>query len=207
VAQTVALIDYESGNVRSVARALEAVGDVRVALTSDPAAILAADRIVLPGQGAFSQCMGALSAKEGVIAALDEAIRQRGTPFLGVCVGMQLLMTEGEEHGARPGLGWIPGACRLLETSERLPHMGWNEVAPTQPHPVLDALAPRRHAYFAHSFVVEPQNAADAAALTTHGSRFVSAVARDVMVGVQFHPEKSQTAGLDLLARFLAWTP
>jgi imidazole glycerol-phosphate synthase subunit HisH len=210
--QTVALIDYGSGNVRSVERALVAAAargdracDVR--LTNDPAFVATAERIVLPGQGAFAACMHALEADAPLLAAMTEAVRGRHTPFLGICVGMQLLMTIGLEHGEHRGLGWIDGVCRVLDTPERLPHMGWNDVTPARPHPVLDGLAPHRHMVFMHSYVVEPA-ASEAVAATAHyGVPFACAIAKDNMVGVQFHPEKSQAAGLDLLARFLAWRP
>ncbi len=210
--QTIALIDYGSGNVRSVARAL-AAGAARgghacdIRLTRDPDFVARADRIVLPGQGAFAACMDALVADAPLLAAMGEAVRTRGAPFLGICVGMQLLMTEGFEHGAHPGLGWIPGACRLHESGERLPHMGWNAVTPVRQHPVLDGLAPTRHMVFMHSFVVAPADDAATAARTDYGASFASAVAQGNMVGVQFHPEKSQAAGLDLLSRFIAWSP
>jgi glutamine amidotransferase len=145
--------------------------------------------------------------RDGLREAVEEAVRDRGVPFLGICVGMQMLMRTGLEHGARPGLDWIDGICAPLETDERLPHMGWNAVEPIVPHPVLDGLAPKRHMVFMHSFVVEPEDETDIAAMTEHGRRFVSAIARANMVGVQFHPEKSQAAGLDLLGRFLRWKP
>jgi glutamine amidotransferase len=210
--QTVALLDYGSGNVRSVARALAeaahrsgASHDVR--LTNDPAFVARADRVVLPGQGAFAQCMGGLSADGALLEAMTAAVQRRGAPFLGICVGMQLLMTEGHEHGVHKGLGWIDGVCRRLDTSERLPHMGWNAVTPAQMHPVLDGLSPSRHMVFMHSFVAVPADPSAVAARTEYGASFASAVARDNIVGVQFHPEKSQAAGLDLLARFLHWSP
>ena len=210
--QTVALIDYGSGNVRSVERALAegarrvaAVADIR--LTNDPDFVARADRIVLPGQGAFATCMDALKADAPLLAAMNEAVRTRGAPFLGICVGMQLLMTTGVEHGEHAGLGWIPGVCRRFETSERLPHMGWNTVTPSRAHPVLDGLAPHRHMVFMHSYVVEPADRAAVAATCTYGAPFACAVAQDNLVGVLFHPEKSQAAGLDLLGRFLAWSP
>ena len=210
--QTIALIDYDYGNVRSVERALAEAGrragiacDVR--LTRDPAFVAIADRVVLPGQGAFAACMGALVANGPLLSALTGSVQTRRVPFLGICVGMQLLMTTGLEHGEHAGLGWIPGVCAPLETSERLPHMGWNAVAPVKAHPVLDGLSPERHMVFMHSFVVAPADDAAIAARTTYGAPFVSAVARDNIVGVQFHPEKSQAAGLDLLARFLDWSP
>lgn len=208
----VAIIDYGSGNVRSVERALAeaarrsgATHDVQ--LTGAPDFIARADRIVLPGQGAFAQCMNGLAADGALLAAMTEAVRTRAVPFLGICVGMQLLMTEGHEHGVHKGLGWIGGVCRRHEGDERLPHMGWNAVTPTQVHPVLDGLAPSRHMVFMHSFVAAPADASAVAARTEYGAEFASAVARDNIIGVQFHPEKSQAAGLDLLARFLNWSP
>jgi glutamine amidotransferase len=203
----VALIDYGAGNIRSAERALAQVG-AAVDVTADPAAIARADRIVLPGQGAFAQCIAGLKAKPGVIEALEEAVRRRGVPFLGICVGMQLLAEYGLEHERSEGLGWIAGICRKLMTgpAERLPHMGWNEVAPLS-HPVLAVLAPARRMYFAHSFILAPANPEHIAARTEHGETFASAVASANLLGVQFHPEKSQAAGLALLARFLDWRP
>jgi len=210
--QTVAIIDYGSGNVRSVERALteaarRSAQAIDVRLTHDPAFVARADRIVLPGQGAFAQCMGALSADAPLLAAMTEAVRARAVPFLGICVGMQLLMREGHEHGVHAGLNWIDGVVRRHEGGERLPHMGWNAATPTQVHPVLDGLAPSRHMVFMHSFVAEPADPSAVAARAEYGAAFASAVARDNIVGVQFHPEKSQAAGLDLLARFLQWSP
>ena len=198
----VALIDYGAGNLRSAERALAHVG-ATVEVSCDPAAISRADRIVLPGQGAFAQCMGALSAKPGLIAALEETVIAKTRPFLGICVGMQLMAERGLEHEITRGLGWIPGECRQLRTgpADRLPHMGWNEVAAA--HLVLDSA----RMYFAHSFIVAPANPAHIAATTTHGETFAAALARDNLLGVQFHPEKSQAAGLALLARFLDWKP
>lgn len=203
----IALIDYGAGNIRSAERALMQAGG-EVVVTDDAAIVARAERIVLPGQGAFDDCMAGIEARAGLVAALCEAVLERGAPFLGICVGMQLLAETGLEHGARSGLGWIGGVCRPLKVGphDRIPHMGWNEVTPTRAHPVLDGLSPARHCYFAHSYVLDPPAAA-LAATTTHGERFASAVARDNIVGVQFHPEKSQHAGLDLLARFIAWSP
>jgi glutamine amidotransferase len=203
----IALIDYGAGNIRSAERALMQAG-ATVIVTSDPAEVARAERIVLPGQGAFDDCMAGLRLRDGLIEALEQRVLQHGAPFLGICVGMQLLAEIGLEHGEHKGLGWIGGTCRALDVgaANRRPHMGWNEVAPTSAHPVLDGLAPARHCYFAHSYILEPPAAARAAA-TEYGETFASAVARDNIVGVQFHPEKSQQAGLDLLARFIAWSP
>jgi len=210
--QRVALIDYGSGNVRSVERALVAAAEQSgracdVRLTHDPDFVANADSIVLPGQGAFAACMDALTADVPLLTAMTEVVRTRGAPFLGICVGMQLLMTEGLEHGRHAGLGWIDGVCHVLDTPERLPHMGWNAVGPVRGHPVLDGLAPQRHMVFMHSYVVEPKSPDAVAATADYGVRFACAIAKDNMIGVQFHPEKSQAAGLDLLARFLAWRP
>lgn len=203
----IALIDYGAGNIRSVHRAL-AAGGAEVVVTDDPNTVARAERIALPGQGAFADCMNGLLSRDGLVDALHEAVRRRRVPFIGICVGMQLLADKGLEHGETPGLGWIGGLCRQLRTGadDILPHTGWNEVAPTRAHPVIDALAPARHCYFNHSFVLEPPAEA-VAAVTTHGERFAAAVAKDNIVGVQFHPEKSQAAGLALLQRFVEWTP
>jgi glutamine amidotransferase len=211
--QTIALIDYGAGNLRSVESALEAAisqsgADARVAMTDDPEIIRAADRIVLPGQGAFAACMDGLAARTGIIEALEESVRKRALPFLGICVGMQLLAQTGLEHGEKAGLGWLGGICRPLKVGpdQRLPHMGWNEVSVRTPHPVLAPLSPKRHMYFCHSFALEP---APGAILATaeHGESFCAAAGRDNIVGVQFHPEKSQAAGLALLAAFINWKP
>lgn len=200
-----ALIDYGAGNLASAARALAAAGaDVRI--TDDPASIATAGRIVLPGQGAFDQCIQALRAKPGLVPALEEAVLQRKRPFLGICVGMQLLADVGLEHGEHAGLGWIGGVCARFDTPERLPHMGWNRVTPSRPHPVLAPLGAGAHVYFAHSYIVhEPVGAAIAAC--DHGAPFTAAVAKDTIVGVQFHPEKSQSVGLAILKAFVEWRP
>ena len=206
---TIAVIDYGAGNLRSVARALEAAGAPVVQITNDPAVIAAAERLVLPGQGAFDQCMGGLRDQPGLIDAMTEAVLHKGRPFLGICVGMQLLATRGLEHGETPGLGWIGGDCAPLPETPgaRIPHMGWNEVRVLSDHPVLAPLAPARHLYFAHSFALTPADPAHALAETTHGATFPVAAGKDTIVGVQFHPEKSQAAGLALLSAFLNWAP
>jgi imidazole glycerol-phosphate synthase subunit HisH len=202
---TTALIDYGAGNLASAARALCAVGaDVRV--TDDPGVIAAADRIVLPGQGAFDQCMGALLAKPGLKDALEGAVLHKARPFLGICVGMQLLAQTGLEHGEHSGLSWIGGVCAPLATDARLPHMGWNRVTPTKPHPVLAPIGLGAHVYFAHSFALNAP-AENVIAACDHGAPFTAAVARDTIVGVQFHPEKSQAVGLAILKAFVEWRP
>jgi glutamine amidotransferase len=210
----VAVIDYGAGNLRSVLRAVQAAAALldrpcTVSLVTDAEAILAADRLVLPGQGAFRACMEGLQAQPGVIDAMTEAVRVRGRPFLGICVGLQLLADVGLEHGETPGLGWLGGACAPLPETPgaRLPHMGWNLVTPTRAHPVTAPLGAGRHMYFAHSYALQPGDPADAIATCEHGAPFVAAVGRDTVAGVQFHPEKSQAVGLAVLAAFLQWTP
>lgn len=200
-----ALIDYGAGNLHSVENALCAAGAADVSVTADPDTVRTADRIVLPGVGAFAACMGALSAIPGMVEALGEAVLSRGTPFLGVCVGMQLMADAGEEFGRTPGLGWIGGTVVKLEANDtiRVPHMGWNDVLPTMAH---DLIVPGE-AYFLHSFAFEPADPADLIATTDHGGPVTAAIGRDNMLGVQFHPEKSQAYGLSLLGRFLQWRP
>ncbi|WP_338446265.1 imidazole glycerol phosphate synthase subunit HisH [Pelagerythrobacter marensis] len=206
MAETVALVDYGAGNLHSVENALRTVG-ARVLVTAAPDAVRAADRIVLPGVGSFRACARGLTSIPGLVEAMDERVRVGGAPFLGVCVGMQLLADRGLEHGTTRGLGWIGGEVRAIERTDpaiKVPHMGWNDVAPTaHAGPVLE----EGEAYFLHSFhfaVDEPQHIA---AMTDHGGGIVAAVARDNLLGVQFHPEKSQAYGLALLARFLEWRP
>jgi glutamine amidotransferase len=205
-ADKVALVDYGAGNLRSVENALRAAGAGNVIVTADPAAVLAADRIILPGVGAFAQCIGALTALPGMVAALDEAVNARGRPFLGICVGMQLLATTGHEHGEHRGLGWIAGdVVRLTPADTRLkvPHMGWNAVSPRPGA----ALVTPGEAYFVHSYRFDPADPDHRLAETDHGGAIAAAVGRDNIIGVQFHPEKSQSYGLSLLTRFLDWRP
>ncbi len=199
----VALIDAGAGNLRSVANALAAVGAGDVAVTADPAVVARAGRIILPGVGAFAACMAGLRAIDGMVAALETRVRGDGVPFLGICVGMQLLADAGEEHGRHPGLGWIGGTVRAFAPAPglRVPHMGWNDVVTARAHPVIAG----GEAYFLHGYHVAGAAAADIAATTDHGGPIVAAVARDNIVGVQYHPEKSQAYGLATLRRFLAW--
>ena len=201
-----ALIDYGAGNLHSVHNALRKAGAEDAVITSDPEVVAKADRIVLPGVGAFRACMDALSAIPGMIGAMNEAVGQRGTPFLGVCVGMQLLADAGEEFGRHEGLGWIPGTVRRIEPTDpaiKVPHMGWNKVVLNGTPPLLET----GEAYFLHSYHFEADNPAHVAATTDHGGPLVAAVARDTIIGCQFHPEKSQTYGLSFLSRFLKWRP
>ena len=210
--QNVALINYGSGNLRSAEKALVKVADgrARIVVTDDPATVAAADRVVLPGVGAFAACMAALKARPGLIDGMAEAVKVRGAPFLGVCVGMQLLATRGLEFGETVGLGWVEGEVRKLEPSDphaKVPHMGWNSLDGVTDLPVLADLTGGRAVYFTHSFAIWPKDERDVAAWVDHGGRFPAAVARGNVAGVQFHPEKSQDAGLSLLARFLEWRP
>ncbi|MCR5878113.1 imidazole glycerol phosphate synthase subunit HisH [Phenylobacterium sp. J367] len=210
--QRVALIDYGSGNLRSAEKALvrAADGKSEIVVTHDPAFVASADRVVLPGVGAFAACMAALEARDGVVEAMTEAVRSRGAPFLGICVGMQLMASRGLEFGATAGLDWIPGEVRKLTPSDpaaKVPHMGWNALQQVADNPVFAGLRDGQAVYFTHSFAYWPEDENDVAAWVDHGGRFPAAVARANMAGVQFHPEKSQASGLNLLARFLEWRP
>ena len=209
MAEAIALIDYGAGNLHSVHNALMAAGAERVAVTCDPSVVRGARRIVLPGVGAFGACAAGLWAIPGMVEALEERVIGEGVPFLGICVGMQLLATRGLEHGETAGLGWIPGDVKLIERTDpaiKVPHMGWNDVAPTNHHDGAELLE-EGEAYFLHSYHFQPDEGRHVAAMTDHGGGLVAAVARDNILGVQFHPEKSQRYGLDLLGRFLEWRP
>lgn len=212
---TIAVVDYGSGNLRSAAKALARAardsGDPRpVAVTADPELVRRADHVVLPGVGAFGDCRRGLGAVTGMIEALEDAVRRGGRPFLGICVGMQLMADRGVEHGTHPGLGWIAGEVRVIEPQDRslkIPHMGWNELGPVAAHPVLGGLRQGDHVYFVHSYAIRPARPADLLVETDYGGPIAAIVGRDNMIGTQFHPEKSQAAGLRLLADFLAWRP
>jgi len=199
---SVALIDYGAGNLHSVHNALRAAGAAHVAVTADPEVVRVADRIVLPGVGAFAACASGLGAIPGMVEALGARVLHGGAPFLGVCVGMQLMADAGEEFGRHPGLGWIAGTVRALPPSaeHRVPHMGWNDVIPLADHPLIEP----GEAYFLHSFAFEGDCLL---ATTDHGGPVAAAIGRDNMAGVQFHPEKSQRYGIALLERFLEWRP
>jgi len=208
MAEVIALIDYGAGNLHSVHNALKAAG-ASVTVTADPYVVRAADRIVLPGVGAFRACAEGLRALPGMIEAMTERVQVGGAPFLGICVGMQLLAECGLEFGAHPGLGWIPGEVRLIEPSDasiKVPHMGWNDVA-LLPHARGSAVIEEGEAYFLHSYHFAAEDPHHVAAMTDHGEGLVAAVARDNILGVQFHPEKSQAYGLATLRRFLEWFP
>ncbi len=208
MAEVIALIDYGAGNLHSVHNALKAAG-AEVTVTADPYVVRAADRIVLPGVGAFRACAEGLSALPGMVEAMTERVQVGGAPFLGICVGMQLLASQGLEFGAHSGLGWIPGEVRLIQPSDpaiKVPHMGWNDVA-MLPHARGHAVIEEGEAYFLHSYHFAAEDPRHVAAMTDHGEGLVAAVARDNILGVQFHPEKSQAYGLATLRRFLEWYP
>ena len=201
----IAVVDYGAGNLRSVARALAAAGATSVEITADPARIAAADRIVLPGVGAFAQCITALRGADGIEPALSEAVLGRGVPFLGICVGMQLLATQGHEHGVHRGLGWLPGAVTRLTPDDpalKIPHMGWNAVTAANASGVADGFA-----YFVHSYRFDPDDVDDVRAVSDHGGTFPAIVERGNITGVQFHPEKSQGYGLRFLQDWLSAPP
>ncbi|MFM9852297.1 MAG: imidazole glycerol phosphate synthase subunit HisH [Sphingomonadaceae bacterium] len=200
---SIALVDYGAGNLQSVKNALKAAGAEDVRVTADPDVVRGCDRIVLPGVGAFAHCMGALSGIDGMVAALNEATGPGAKPFLGICVGMQLMADAGEEHGVHAGLGWVKGRVKLMTPTNpdtKIPHMGWNEVIPVVPHPLIEA----GEAYFLHSYAYWGE---DGVAHTSLGAPVIAAVGSGNRIGVQFHPEKSQVYGLKFLERFLRWKP
>lgn len=212
----VALIDYGSGNLRSAAKAIQRAADenalaldLRVTAKTDD--VTAADAIVLPGVGAFADCYRGLSSLDGMIDALNDQVIAKAKPFLGICVGMQLMASVGREHGEHKGLGWIDGAVELLKPSDaalKIPHMGWNQLNLRQPqHPVLAGIHSGDHAYFVHSYHFAAQDGGTVLAEAEYGGPVLAAIGRDNMVGTQFHPEKSQATGLRLLANFLRWRP
>lgn len=206
MSETIALIDFGAGNLHSVHNALMAAGAGDVSVTADPELVARADRIILPGVGAFGACRDALFAIDGMINALEVRIRKEGVPFLGICVGMQMLADKGIEFGTHEGLGWIGGTVKAIEPSDdtiKIPHMGWNDVTPTEGHDLLES----GEAYYLHGYHFDAANETDILAKTSHGVPLVSAVGRDNIVGVQFHPEKSQAYGLAFLGRFLKWKP
>jgi glutamine amidotransferase len=214
---TVAIIDYGSGNLRSAAKAFERSvralrSEIEVNVTSDPDAVRKADRIVLPGVGAFEDCMNGLLAVRGMRAAMEERVLKGGVPFLGICVGMQLMATEGHEKGVFAGLNCIMGPVVRLEPRGglKVPHMGWNTLRFTQPHPLLANIPDGEaglHAYFVHSNHLAPTDDRQLFAVADYGQEVTACVGRDNLFGTQFHPEKSQTLGLTLIENFLEWTP
>jgi glutamine amidotransferase len=215
---SVAIIDYGSGNLHSAAKAFERAArsmenPQTVVVTSDPDTVYRADRIVLPGVGAFADCRRGLDAVNGMADALTEAVRNKARPFFGICVGMQLMASRGKEHVITEGLNWIEGdVVKIAPDDENLkiPHMGWNTLELVQEHPVLERLplGPKgRHAYFVHSYHLEPADEADVLARADYGGPVTAIVAKDTAVGTQFHPEKSQRFGLALISNFLKWKP
>lgn len=209
------IVDYGSGNLRSAAKAFErAANDAglgeRVTVSADAKTLASADRIVLPGVGAFGDCKRGLEALPGMIEALTEQVLVKQKPFFGICVGMQLMADVGREHGEHRGLGWIKGVVEAIAPADRslkVPHMGWNELQIARPHPLFAGLEDKRDAYFVHSYQLKPTNAADVIATVEYGGPIVAAVGRDNIVGTQFHPEKSQANGLAIIANFLRWRP
>jgi glutamine amidotransferase len=215
MASTVALIDYGSGNLRSAQKALARVAaenttGQNIVVTSDAAAIAKAERIVLPGVGAFGDCMKGLTALPGMVDALKDAVLKRGTPFLGICVGMQLLADVGHEFGAHKGLGWIGGEVVKITPSDpslKIPHMGWNELKVERAHPLLANIPSNGHAYFVHSYHFRAADPAHVLATTDYGETLTAMIGQGNIAGTQFHPEKSQAVGLTLLGNFLKWRP
>ncbi|GAB5458147.1 MAG: imidazole glycerol phosphate synthase subunit HisH [Henriciella sp.] len=212
--KTIALIDYGSGNLHSAERALRvaavnADAPREICVTSDPAALASADQIVLPGVGHFADCAANLRAVGGLIEALEEAVLKRSVPFLGICVGQQLLADRGLEDGVTPGLGWIKGDVARITPGPgyRIPHMGWNALTLIRPHPVLSGLGDDPHVYFTHSYAYTNTDTENIAATTDYGQPLIAAIGRDNLFATQFHPEKSQTVGLKLLSNFILWDP
>jgi glutamine amidotransferase len=215
---TVAIVDYGSGNLRSAAKAFErAARESGVAepivVTRDPDAVARADRVVLPGVGAFADCRRGLDALPGMVEALEDTVRRKGRPFFGICVGMQLMAERGREYEVVEGLGWIPGEVDRIKPADpslKIPHMGWNTLNAHRPHPLLEGipLGPQGlHGYFVHSYQLAPAEPADLVADADYGGAVTAIVGRDTVVGTQFHPEKSQRLGLALIANFLKWKP
>jgi glutamine amidotransferase len=215
---SVAIVDYGSGNLHSAAKAFERAAresghDQPILVTSKPEDVVQADRIVLPGVGAFADCRRGLDAVPGMVEALEQRVRKDGRPFFGICVGMQLMADVGREHQVTQGLGWIPGEVIRIAPSDpdlKIPHMGWNTLDMRKVHPLLDEIplgSDGLHAYFVHSFELKPANASDLVAQADYGGPLTAIVGHDNMVGTQFHPEKSQRLGLRLIANFLKWKP
>lgn len=217
--QSVAIIDYGSGNLHSAVKAFEraareaGLDGTRIVLTADPETVAAADRIVLPGVGAYADCRAGLDAVPGMVEAMTGAVKRDGRPFLGICVGMQLLASRGLEYAETPGLDWIPGdvaPIRPADPTLKVPHMGWNTLQEVRPHALFSGIPTGEgglHAYFVHSFALAPARAEDTVMVAEYGGQVTAAVARDNVAGTQFHPEKSQRLGLALLANFLRWRP
>jgi glutamine amidotransferase len=209
-----ALIDYNSGNLHSAEKAFQRMaaetGAGEVIVTARPEDVARADRIVLPGDGAFPACRAALDAVTGMTEAITEAVTRRGVPFLGICIGMQMLATRGLEYRETPGFGWIGGEVVHIDPADhalKVPHMGWNDLVIDHPHPVLAGIETGQHAYFVHSYHFRVTDTAHRLAHCDYGGAITAIVGRDTIVGTQFHPEKSQATGLRLIANFLTWAP
>jgi glutamine amidotransferase len=216
--QSLVIIDYGSGNLHSAAKAFERAAreseaDVRIEVSADAAAVAAADRVVLPGVGAFADCRRGLDAVPGMVGALKRTVREKGRPFLGICVGAQLMAERGLEFRVTPGFGWIAGDAKAIEPKDpalKIPHMGWNTLDVVNPHPLLDGIATGPaglHAYFVHSFHLVPADRGALVATADYGGPVTAMVGEGNIAGTQFHPEKSQTLGLKLIANFLRWRP
>ncbi|MCZ4352368.1 imidazole glycerol phosphate synthase subunit HisH [Roseovarius aestuarii] len=208
------IVDYESGNLHSAEKAFQRMaregGHGPVTVTSDPDVIRQADRVVLPGDGAFPACREALFDHRGVFEAIDEVVRTHGRPFMGICIGMQMLASRGLEYSETPGFDWIGGTVGPIAPSDptlKVPHMGWNDLVLHGTHPVLDGIQTGDHAYFVHSYQFRVDNPAHLLAHAEYGEPVTAVVGRDTMIGTQFHPEKSQTTGLSIIANFLRWAP
>ncbi|MEM8570879.1 MAG: imidazole glycerol phosphate synthase subunit HisH [Pseudomonadota bacterium] len=211
---TCVIVDYASGNLHSAEKSFQRMaqetGTGPVIVSADPEAVRSADRIVLPGVGAFADCRAGLLAVDGMYEAIRQRVLEAAVPFLGICVGQQLMATRGREHGNTEGFGWIPGDVVQItpeSPSCKIPHMGWNALEITQDHPVFDGIASGDHAYFVHSYHCVTEDQSHALAVVDHGGPITAAIGRDNMVGTQFHPEKSQKTGLRLIANFLRWMP
>ncbi|QEU09891.1 imidazole glycerol phosphate synthase subunit HisH [Paracoccus yeei] len=207
----VALVDYDSGNLHSAEKAFALMGretGAEVVVTSDPDVVARADRVVLPGDGAFPACRAALDAVPGMVEALQAAVAARAVPFMGICVGMQMLAEVGHEYRDTPGLGWIGGEIEAIDAPGlKVPHMGWNDLAILRPHPVLEGVATGDHTYFVHSWQFRVTDPADLLATADYGGPVTAVVGRGNIVGCQFHPEKSQAVGLRIIGNFLRWRP
>lgn len=207
----VALVDYDSGNLHSAEKAFQRMGaeiGAKVQVTTDPKVVSRADKIVLPGDGAFPACKAALDAVPGMAEALTEAVLQRGVPFMGICVGMQMLAATGHEYRETAGLGWIGGDVVAIDRPcLKVPHMGWNDLVIDRPHPLLDGINTGDHAYFVHSWHFRVTDPAHLLAHVDYGGAVTAVVGRDNIVGTQFHPEKSQAIGLRIIGNFLRWKP
>jgi len=211
---TTALVDYDSGNLHSAQKAFERmaaeVGSGSIIVTSDPDVVAKADRIVLPGDGAFPHCRAELFARTGLAEAIVEAVTVRARPFFGICVGMQMMATTGHEYEETAGFDWVAGDIRKIMPADpalKVPHMGWNDLIIDHPHPVLEGIATGDHAYFVHSYAMDVTNPAERLAHVDYAGDVTAIIGRDTMIGTQFHPEKSQDAGLRMIGNFLRWTP